>query len=320
MQRIIVVPLDGSQLSEQSIPRATHLARTLGGALHLVRVHIPILAYQAAESAVAIPDPALDEQVRKADEEWLVRKAAQVKASAGVPVTFELRVGAPADEVVRVATERDAAYIVTTTHGHGGWAPQWLGSVADAIIRHAPCPVLAMSESSVAAPVDLHRILVPLDGSEASAAILTYVREIARATGATVDLFRVVEPPLVGDVMNAVQRHNVDRFGIDAGADIAKVELDRVAQDLAIGAIHATTSVAIANNPTRAILDREAETKPDLVAMSTYGRGISRLFVGSVADKVLRAGSRPVLSWRPAREVPEPDTARMFATAASGAV
>jgi nucleotide-binding universal stress UspA family protein len=315
MPRTILVPLDGSTQSEMAITHAASLARALGASLHLVRVHLPVIAYATAEAAIAIPDPDLDEQVRAAAEKWLIAKAAAVKATVRLPVTFELRTGAPTDEVVRAAAERDAAFIVCTTHGHGGWAPQWVGSVTDAIIRHAPCPVIAMSEQAVAGPARIENILVPLDGTDTAAAILPYARDLARALGARVDLFRVVAPPWVGDALNALQSGDLDRFGIDAAADAAKVELDRAAQDLVVAGVHATSVVSVDTNPTRAILDRIAEAQPDLVAIATHGRGLSRLFMGSVADKVLRAGGKPVLSWRaPRHEQPEHQEAGMFAT------
>ncbi|HVZ47216.1 MAG TPA: universal stress protein [Gemmatimonadaceae bacterium] len=315
MPRTILVQLDGSTQSEMAITHAASLARGLGASLHLVRVHLPVIAYATAEAAIAIPDPDLDEQVRAAAEKWLIAKAAAVKATVKLPVTFELRTGAPTDEVVRAAAERDASFIVCTTHGHGGWAPQWVGSVTDAIIRHAPCPVIAMSEKAVAGPPRIENILVPLDGTDTAAAILPYVRDLARTLDARVDLFRVVAPPWVGDALNALQSGDLDRFGIDAAADAAKVELDRAAQDLVVAGVHATSVVSVDTNPTRAILDRIAEVQPDLVAIATHGRGLSRLFMGSVADKVLRAGGKPVLSWRaPRHEQPEHQEAGMFAT------
>src|SRR3990172_4309824 len=143
--RDIIVPLDGSLQADAAIPHAAEFARWLQGTLHLVRVHVPVLAYAAAESPIAIPDPAWDERVRDAARHWLVRQAADVRARVGRPVTFELRIGSPADEVTEAARERNARAIVCTTHGHGGWAPQWLGSVTDGIIRHSPCPVLSIN-------------------------------------------------------------------------------------------------------------------------------------------------------------------------------
>lgn len=319
MSHPIILPLDGSDLAESAVPRAAAIARATKEPLHVVRVHVPVLAYAAAESPVAIPDPIWDAKVKEAAEEWLVQKASALKAELDMPVTFELRIGSPADEIVAAATERNARFIVCTTHGHGGWAAQWIGSVTDAVIRHAPCPVIAMSESAIDAPATLRRILVTLDGSRTAAAILPHVRTLANATGATVDLYRVVAPPWAGDVLNAVQSGRVDRFGIDPAADVAKTELDRVAEEFIYSGVHATATVEVASNPTRAILDRIGDIKPDLVAMSTHGRGLSRLFMGSVADKVLRAGGRPVLCWRAPREIQdEPDQARMFATSVSG--
>lgn len=315
MARTILVPLDGSTASEMAMPHAANLARGIGASLHLVRVHLPVLAYATAEAAVSIPDPDLDAKVREASEKWLVAKASEVKSNFKLGVTFEIRVGAPTDEVVRAAQERDAAFIVCTTHGHGGWAPQWLGSVTDAIVRHAPCPVLAMSEKAVAGPPQITNILVPMDGSGTAAAILPHVRDLARMMNARVDLFRVVAPPWVGDAFNALQSAEVDRFDIDPAADSAKVALERVARDLIVAGIHATSLVSVATNPTRAILDRIAEAQPDVVAIATHGRGLSRLFMGSVSDKVLRAGGKPTLCWRaPRPEYPEPEEARMFAT------
>lgn len=319
MKRTILVPLDGSSVSDMALPHAANLARELGASLHLVRVHLPVIAFAGAEAPVAIPDPDLDATVREASLKWLEEQAAHVRSTYKVDVSSDLRTGAPTHEVVTAAEERDAAFIVCTTHGHGGWAPQWLGSVADAIVRRAPCPVLAMTEKSAADPPAIHNILVPIDGSETAASILPHVRDLARAMNARVHLFRVVAPPWVGDALNALQSGRVDRFGIDPAADVAKVELDRVARELDAEGVRTTAVVSVATNPTRAILDRIAETQPDVVAIATHGRGLSRLFMGSVADKVLRAGGKPTLCWRaPHPDYVEPAEVGMFATAVSG--
>jgi nucleotide-binding universal stress UspA family protein len=318
MARCILVPLDGSTLAESALPRAAALAKLFGDHLHIVRVHTPVVAYAVAEAPVVLPDPSWDVEVRRNARDWLERRAADLKASLGVAVTHELRVGVPGEQIVDSAREHDARVIVCTTHGSGGWAPQWLGSVTDDVIRHAPMPVLAMVEGATEVR-EIRRMLIPLDGSASAAAILPDVRELARAASATVELYRVVSPPWVGDVINGLQSGAVDRFGVDAAAESAKHEIDRTAADLRLSGVRSTVLVEIATNPTAAILDRIAATRPDLVAMATHGRGMSRLFMASVADKVLRAGGRPVLCWRPPRNsTPADDSARLFATAASG--
>ena len=319
MTRDIIVPLDGSQQADAAIPHAAELARSTGSAIHLVRVHVPVLAFMASESPLAIPDPEWDERVRDMAQDWLVRRAADVRATIGVPLTFELRIGSPAEQVTDAARERHALAIVCTTHGHGGWAPQWLGSVTDGIIRHSPCPVLAMSEQAVRRVARVDRILVPLDGSETAAKILPVVQSVALAANAIVDLYRVVAPPWIGDAPNAVPGGRIDPFGVDPAANDAKHELERTAQELIYRGVRATSTVEIATNSTRAILERIALTDPDMVALTTHGRGLSRLFLGSVADKILRAGGRPALCWRPPYQTQDPGTVEIFATAASGA-
>jgi nucleotide-binding universal stress UspA family protein len=123
----------------------------------------------------------------------------------------------------------------------------------------------------------------------------------------------------VGDALNAMQSGRIDPFGVDPAADQAKHEIERIAQDLIYHGVRATSTVEVATNPTRAILERIALTDPDLLALTTHGRGLSRLFMGSVADKVLRAGGRPALCWRPPHDALRPGMSEMFATAASGA-
>jgi nucleotide-binding universal stress UspA family protein len=320
MARCIIVPLDGSGLAESALPCAAALAKLFGEHLHLVRVHTPILAYTLPDGPTAVPEIEWDAQVKSAARDWLERKATELRTTLAVAVTHELRIGNAGEEIVTSARECDARAIVCTTHGSGGWAPQWLGSVTDDLIRHAPMPVFAMSESAAActAPGVLRSILVLLDGSATAAAILPNVRELARASGAEIELFRVVTQRFAGDLAGEVTRSGNDPFGVDAAAIEARGDLDRVADDLRLSGLRATSTVEVAGNVTRAILDRIATTQPDLVAMCSHGRGFSRLFMGSIADKVLRAGGRPVLCWHPQRaSIPDQVAEQSLASVAS---
>jgi nucleotide-binding universal stress UspA family protein len=320
MARCIIVPLDGSGLAESALPCAAALAKLFGEHLHLVRVHTPVMAYTLPDGPTALPEIEWDAQVKSAARDWLERKATELRTTLAVAVTHDLRIGNAGEEIVTSARECDARAIVCTTHGSGGWAPQWLGSVTDDLIRHAPMPVLAMSESAAActAPGELRSILVLLDGSATAAAILPNARELARASGAEIELFRVVTQHFAGDVPAELSRAGNDPFGVDAAAIEARSELDRVADDLRLSGLRATSTVEVAGNVTRAILDRIATTQPDLVAMCTHGRGFSRLFMGSIADKVLRAGGRPVLCWHPQRAtIPDQVAEQNLASVAS---
>jgi len=249
MSTEVVVPLDGSPLADSAVAHAAEIARRVDGSLHLVRVHVPLsMVVVPSAAVVSIPDPVLDERIRSQSEAWLERRARAVSALNDLPVTWELRTGLAEAEVVRASAARKSRLIVCTTRGNGGAATRWIGSVADSIMRHAWCPVLAMSPDAARRDVRIHRILVLQDGSEASGAIIPHAGWLANAFGAELDYLRLTPEP---------------------------------------------------ENPSKAILDYIAKTQPDAVALSTHGRGFLRLFLGGVADDIVRKCERPTLVFRP---------------------
>jgi nucleotide-binding universal stress UspA family protein len=300
MAREILVPLDGSVAAEAALMHAVGMAKKREATLVLMRVHPPpIVIAGPAEMGVYYPDPVLEGQLRDVADGWLSARAEALRVATGLPVVREFRTGVPAEEIVEVATTRKVEMIVCATHGTGGWAPQWMGSVTDAVVRHAPCPVYAMSVPAAARSAEVKTLLVLSDGSEVSDAIVPAAIAFATAYRADVELLRVVAIPWVGDAVPGTLTGLEDSFGVSALADEAKRELDVLATRF-VGTLHPVrTTVRTAVHPARAVLDHIKETDPDAVAMATHGRGVTRLFLGSVADKVLRAGERPVLLVRP---------------------
>lgn len=188
----LLVPLDGSSLADEAVAHAAEIARRTDGSLRLVRVYTPLsMSVMSTDAAVSIPDPVIDEQLREDAADWLARRAHAVSALNDVPVTSELRVGAPEAEIVLAASERRARLVVCTTRGAGGPASSWLGSVADSVVRHAKCPVLVMSPAAVKRDVCVRTVLVLLDGSEASGAIIPHAAWLAHAFGAEIDYLRL---------------------------------------------------------------------------------------------------------------------------------
>jgi nucleotide-binding universal stress UspA family protein len=245
----VLVPLDGSSLADSAVAHAAEIARRVDGSLHLIRVHVPLSTFVVpSDSVVSIPDPVLDERLRSEAEAWLERRARAVSELNDLPVTWELRVGLAGAEVVLASATRRSRLIVCTTRGVGSAATRWLGSVADSIIRHAWCPVLAMSPDAARRDVRIREILVLLDGSEASGAIIPHAGWLANAFGAELDYLRLTPEPA---------------------------------------------------HPAKAILDYVAKAQPDAVALSTHGRGFLRLFLGGVADDVVRKCELPTLVVRP---------------------
>ncbi len=138
--RTILLPTDFSSASDAALPHATALARQNGARLLIVHVEEPPLAYGGGELYYGLPEPdsariaAMLEKVRPED--------------ASVPFTHRLAMGDPAAEICRIAAEEKAAMIVLGTHGRTGMFRLLMGSVAESILRHAPCPVLVYRQSA----------------------------------------------------------------------------------------------------------------------------------------------------------------------------
>lgn len=301
MSDTILVPLDGSALAEASLPHAVELAKRLNGDVILVRIHAPAAAITGPmEMPMLVEDPGWDDRVRDDENAWLVSRARRLAADSGLKVESELRVGSPASQITSIAIDRNVRVIVTSTHGAGGFAPGWLGSVADAVVRHAPCPVLAICEPAIETPPTFATMLVLLDGSEFSDAILPETARFAVALGAEIELLRVVAPAWFNESMAVASSVQPDQSAGEL-TNRASSDLELAAAALRNQGLIVSTKVIVGPNPAQSIIRHIAATRPGIVALATHGRGFSRLFLGSVADTVLREGGRPTLLVRPQR-------------------
>ena len=130
------------------------------------------------------------------------------------------------------------------------------------------------------------RILVPLDGSPESNVALPLARTMARATGATIAMLRVLSP--------------------DAGSGVGEIRkaLDRAAAELAGGGVQADVVLRL-GDPAEEILAQASLTGADLVIMRTHGRGgLERMVMGSTTEKVLAGSVIPVMLVRPGGRQP----------------
>jgi nucleotide-binding universal stress UspA family protein len=152
----ILVPLDGSALSEHALPMAQRLARSSATTLHLLQVislqpELDALRGSGSES-VTVLEMAQDaaRRLREAQtargQAYLEGLAGQLQ-HAGLQVTTALREGAPDEHIVAYAQEQAIDLIVMSTHGHSGLKRFFLGSVIDRVIRAGQTPVLVVPAS-----------------------------------------------------------------------------------------------------------------------------------------------------------------------------
>jgi nucleotide-binding universal stress UspA family protein len=145
----IVIPLDGSELAELALPHAEEFSRMSSAPVHLVRV-VDVVSGRSFGSFVAL-EAAAHAEVLNLEEIEARRYLDEMRgtlASRGFTVTHEIRRGPASHEITSVARADDL--IVMATHGRGGLQRWLLGSVAEAVLRHSPAPVLLVRADAVA--------------------------------------------------------------------------------------------------------------------------------------------------------------------------
>jgi nucleotide-binding universal stress UspA family protein len=142
--KIILVPTDFSPASKRALRYACNLADATDASLHIIHVlENPFASVSNRELYVPPPDEYLEEIERRTRAELEAQLTAVQKERYSV--VFVLRGGAPAQQILEYLKEQPAIdLVVMATAGRGGVARLMMGSVADKIVRSAPCPVLTI--------------------------------------------------------------------------------------------------------------------------------------------------------------------------------
>jgi len=308
MIRSILVPLDGSTFGEHALPVAMAMAKRMNASLNLIHVHSLL---EATYAELQVFDNTLDQELRNKEREYLQAIQKQVQDRLSVPVTIRNVDGDVPTAIREQADSLRASWVVMTTHARGPIGRFWLGSNTDELIRSLPISLIAVHPGDAAPDLSkeaaIKHILVPLDGTPLAEEILEPAADFAKAMGADFTLLRVVtpvypvtlpaEPAIFGsvatDIMDRVEKMHAD-LKKEAGA-----YLDKVAARLRESGLKVDTRITIEEQPGVAILE-SAKPPIDMIAIETHGRGgVTRLLLGSVADKVIRGSRLPILVHRP---------------------
>jgi universal stress protein A len=139
----ILVPTDFSDASKDALAYGRLLAVRFGANLHIVHVCEEPMMAAAWTEGYAVTMLQLRDQIKESSERQL---AALVVVLGDVPASTEVLSGKPATAIVEAARARKASVIVMGTHGFGGLNHLLLGSVAERVVRLAPCPVLTVRQ------------------------------------------------------------------------------------------------------------------------------------------------------------------------------
>ena len=294
----VLVPLDGSRFGEFAVPAAMSVARKLQAQIELISVF-------EEESVLTGSEPAA-QQFKDWLDAYLEEICARITKLSGVPTSRTIIDGSPADRLTEYAQRKRVDLIAMSTHGRGPVSRAWMGSVADRVIRHVDVPVLlirAEEDSAVdlAQEAEFKRILVALDGSSRAEKSLELATRVVKVTGGTLILLQAVEPAVPFSSPYLPHAMQDTQAALEEGRKASVKYLDEVKDGLERQGIDVETETLLGVRPAPAILRYAEEHAVDLIAVATHGRGgLPRLILGSVADKVLRAATVPVLVVRPA--------------------
>ena len=292
----ILLPLDGSQIAEMAVPYAEYLAKWLGSEITLLNSCSSDMKPYQHMHQVYLDNLAGDMQ----------RRIGKSRPKRFLPdIRTEALVGKPVDVMRDYIKRERITMIVMAAFGGSGLKTWQLGSVADKIVRTVNLPTLLVRAQNIR-PLRgrkklISRILVTLDGSNASKLSIPYALKIAKKTEASITLFGMVER---ADYYSThvsfipYTEHMAETYArMDSSAEKnALAYLVGVEKELRNEGARVTHTVTLGFSPAHDILEQEDKTNADLVVMATRGSsGINHWAFGSVAEKVLRGGRLPLL-------------------------
>jgi nucleotide-binding universal stress UspA family protein len=302
----ILCPVDFSDVSRRALEHAAALGRRQGA--RVVAVHVAPAVATAPVAPAPVPGAAVapSPEERRTRARELEELASSIRASGG-EVEARSREGDVVRSVLDEAESLGADLIVMGTHGKGGFERLVLGSVAEKVVRKAPCPVLTVSPPAAdetPAPPRYDRVLCAVDFSEASPRALEYALLLAEEPRSEVALVHVVEEPVYAFLPPERDLGN-ERYWkelLQRAEEHLEEFLPENADQLCAPSLHVRKG-----RVPQEILSLARERDVQAIVMGVHGRGVlERLFLGSVTNHVLREANCPVLTVRdvarPARE------------------
>ena len=295
---LIVVPLDGSPFAEHALPCAAAIARAGRAKLRLVLVHQLPPPPSDRESLKIYTS--LEVAVRKTQRAYLREVASRLRERWGLQVTVVSPDGPIGPTLLRYLDEVDASLVVMATHGRGALGRALLGSVTDAVVRAAPIPVLLVRPpGDEPPPAEAWRpgeILVPLDGSALAESALEPAADLARLLDARLALVQVVVPIATSTDPPLPFPSGYDEHLTEIRRAEAQDYLRDISERLRGEGMTASGAAVVNGSAAGALADLARPGRAGLIVIASHGHGgLRRLALGSVADRLVRTATAPVL-------------------------
>jgi nucleotide-binding universal stress UspA family protein len=288
--RHILVPLDGSPLSERAVPHAAAIAQALDARITLLRV------LRAPRGDI---DPLEWEFLRAEAHSHLTRLEVELTGRR-VTSTIEVLEGRPAEQIIHYAESHEVDLVVLSSHGEGGLTAWVLSSTAQKVVARAHSSIFiipAYDGEVEPSGVQFRRILVPLDCSPRAECVLPFATALARAHGGELILVHVVPQPEIPRRMSPspedlrLAEQLTDRNRAESGRYLSALSSNLSAQDLRV-----RTVTAVSARRPHAILQLADDEGIDLIVMCAHGAtGDASERYGSVAARIIQGSCRPLI-------------------------
>jgi nucleotide-binding universal stress UspA family protein len=292
----ILHPTDFSDSARSAFRYAVHIAEQHDADLHVLHV-VTDFGVDPVRGAFesGVDEEAYYERLESEAERQL-QQLREDASRAGVQLkTTTRRHPDPETAICAVAEEKKMDVIAMGTHGRRALSRMMLGSVAESVMRQAPCAVLTVREGDVPEDIAVQKILTPVDLSEYSVPLLREAADVANTFGATLDVLHVVEPlpfpvPLVGGfTLNDLAVEPTQRAEEQVNDCLKRAGVSSPPARMHLEEGHAAMT----------ILDAAGDLEADLICIASHGlSGMTRMLVGSVTARVVRRASCPVLTLR----------------------
>ena len=293
----ILVPLDFSRRSQKAIDYAIALVDRFSAKLHFVHV----FDHHSPPPGLAT-DKHKTEMARRAT--LRLRDIAAKHAADLPPENLHAIKGIAYPEICQLAGALKADLIVATTHGYTGLKHLFLGSTAERLVQHTPCPILVVRErerdflresgrATSHTSIQLKKILVPVDLVESSRADLEYALRFAKGWGAELVLLNCVPLPL--PVYGEYGGGRAFPMGDAYGQDAAKEDMQALVRALELRGCSVAGATEL-GPPAETICKYANDHDVDLIIASTQGStGLKHAFLGSTAAHIVRCAPCPIL-------------------------
>jgi nucleotide-binding universal stress UspA family protein len=289
----ILVTTDFSDNSKTALPYAMAFAKGLGGEVTLLNV-LERPSHLAGLEAVLLQSG--DETIGRVYQH--LDRLAEQAAVPGLVIKTQVRTGKPSREIINAAQELHRGLLVMATQGYTGLKHTFVGSTTERVIRHVSCPVIAVRGNKKFSPgthrekISIRKVLLTTDFSQNSLKAFPIVQAVAEAFGSHITLLNVVERfPIDVILGEEITRDSSSKLVKEARERLSKLSLTRLKN-----CTFKPDTVVRFGAPFAEIVSAAKAMDASLIVVATHGyTGLKHIYLGSVAERVVRHAHCPVL-------------------------